>query len=103
MRSGMVWSAQPKFLSLAGHTLGMQGVLVNAALCSIASDTLGLFETREEKWRHKHIPSSNHYDLVEYHKTFEEIERTRDHILPGPSKQSTPESGNSEIDLLIGQ
>ncbi|MGA2992398.1 MAG: N-acyl homoserine lactonase family protein [Candidatus Korobacteraceae bacterium] len=74
-----------ELVTIPGHTPGMQGVLVNTAggRYLLASDTLGLFENWEGKGRYKHIPSGIHYDLVEYHKTFEKIERICDHILPG--------------------
>ncbi len=72
-------------VTLPGHTPGFQGVVVNTAAgrCLIASDTLGLFQNWEGTGHYKHIPSGIHYDLVEYYKTFEKMERICDYILPG--------------------
>ena len=67
------------------NLFGFQGVVVNtsAGRCLIASDALGLFQNWEGTGHHKHIPSGIHYDLVEYYKSFEKMERICEFILPG--------------------
>jgi N-acyl homoserine lactone hydrolase len=72
-------------VTLPGHTPGFQGVLVNTegGKYLIASDTLGLFENWTGTKEFKHIPSSIHYSLPDYYKTFEKMEKICDHILPG--------------------
>lgn len=72
-------------VALPGHTPGFQGVLVQTSdgPILIASDTMGLFECWEGTKLYKHVPSAIHYNLDEYYRTLDKMDRLTTFILPG--------------------
>lgn len=72
-------------VTLAGHSPGFQGVLVNTkkGVCLIAGDCLSTYENWEGNEKQKHIPGGVHVDLTEVYDTYDKIERICDFILPG--------------------
>jgi glyoxylase-like metal-dependent hydrolase (beta-lactamase superfamily II) len=69
---------------LPGHTLGLQGVLVQSETGSylIVSDAVGVYENWTGNEAMAHIPQGIHWSLEDYFETFSKMEEINAHVLP---------------------
>lgn len=78
-----------KVLAAAGHTPGMQAVLIDndKETFLIAGDNVPLDENWNGDGKRKHIPANIHYKLSEYYRTLEQFEDICDYLYPAHQKE----------------
>jgi len=70
-------------ITLPGHTPGLMGVAVETqkGVHVIASDAVPLLANWEGDKKAKHIPSTNHINLEDFHRSFQKMEKIADVVI----------------------